>query len=41
MTTVTGAWAPNSTANQRMQLILDYTLTSTATQITVKGTLKL
>lgn len=40
MPTVTGAWAPNSSANARGQLILNYTVptpTSGQTQITVTG----
>ena len=37
MTLVTGAWAPNSTTDQRMRLELDYTVTSTATTSTVDG----
>lgn len=38
MTLVTGAWAPNSTSNQRMRLELDYSISSTATTSTVTGT---
>ena len=41
MPTVTGPWVPNASSNQRAQLILDYSLSSTATHTTVSGTVKL